>query len=220
MSTLRSSLLTFLLILLTASFSATANDQNFEEITFFYKKGGKLSAQVNRKAAFFKAESKRAIILAHQWGASKERWYDFSNILQKKGMASIALQHVGKDDVLGAIDYLKAKGYTDISLMGASLGGGAVMQAMHTHPDSPISKIVLLGPGSGPALQNSNIPKLIIVSRKDYYSEHAYDAYREATEPKLLKEYPGHDHAQGLFDGEYKQDLIATLLKFLELGNN
>ncbi len=220
MTILRSSILTLFLIFLMGGISAAQGSKNFEEIGFFYHEGGKAAATINRKAAFFKTEGKKAIVLAHQWGATKERWYDFSNILQKRGMASIALQHVGEDDVLGAINYLKAKGYTDISLMGASLGGGAIMRAMDTHPNSTISKIVLLGPGPGPAVQSINIDKLIIVSQKDFYAKRAYDAYREATEPKTLKEYPGYEHAQSLFDGEHKQDLITTLLKFLDLEDN
>lgn len=41
-----------------------------------------------------------------------------------------------------------------------------------------------------------------------------------ADETMNFEEYPGYEHAQSLFDGEHSQDLIDTLLMFLELESN
>lgn len=191
--------------------------QKYEDVTFQYNGAEKAASLIKRNAAFFKADGKKAVILAHQAGAEKEGWYFLSEIFQQKGMASLALQRTGTEDVLGGIDYLKSQGYTDISLLGASLGGGSIMRAMDVRSSPEISRVVLLAPGPGPALQNQKILKLVIVARQDFYSKRAYDAYRESTEPKILKEYPGHDHAQKLFETRHREDLITTVVKFLGL---
>jgi len=211
-----------LFFLITTTLLASKNNDSsekdkylFEEIGFNYNSNNKNS--IKRKASYFPSDNKRAIVLVHQSGETMHSWYFFSNILQKHGMASIALENISVEDILGAIQFLKSKGYIDISLMGASLGGASVLRVMNSYPQTNVSKIILLAPAIGPALI-SDVQKLIVLAKNDFYSDKAYETYKEASSPKLLKEFTGRAHAQKLFKTEHRNDLISELLTFLNLS--
>jgi len=206
---------TIVFIIFISPLISATESQPFTEISFYFHHEEKQPSLIKRKASFFPASANKAVILAHQWGAPKESWYFFSKILQKQNIPSVVLYDSGTDDVLGAVGYLKGKGYKDILLVGASIGGGAIMRAISTAPDPAISKIILLAPGAGPAVKAPDIKKLVIVAKQDFYKKFAYDAFSESVQPKQLKEYSGTEHAQGLFKGPHREDLISTLLKFL-----
>lgn len=196
--------------------AASANDHNFELVEFAYLQPASTEVPYARNGALFRTSTSKAVILAHQWGAKKESWYFLAEILREEGIASLALQNRGTRDVLGAIEFLIAEGYSDIALIGASIGGGAILHALELRPSSPITKVILLAPAKGPALQNSQIGKLVIVAENDFHRKNAYIAYNAASNPKILKEYPGTKHAQDLFEGTHRNDLIETIVEFLK----
>jgi pimeloyl-ACP methyl ester carboxylesterase len=199
---------------------ASANNQNFELVEFTYLQPASTEVPYARNGALFRTSTSKAVILAHQWGAKKESWYFLADILREKGIASLALQSSGTRDVLGAIDFMIAEGYSDITLVGASIGGGAILHALEINPTSPIAKVILLAPAEGPALQNSQIDKLVVVAEKDFFRKNSYIAYNSASNPKTLKEYTGAKHAQDLFESEHKEDLVTTIVEFLKKKPN
>lgn len=212
-------MLKFLLLffLMTSSALASQNSSyGIAEIDLNYNSNNENT--IKRKASYFPFDSKSGVILVHQSGYTMNSWYFFSEILQKHEMASIALENISVDDIRAAVKFLQSKGYKDISLIGASLGGASVLRLMDSHPNIDISKVILLAPAVGPALQ-SNVEKLIIVSKNDFYSDKAYETYNEASKPKLLKEYSGSAHAQKLFNTNHKENLITTIVNFLKVSN-
>ena len=208
----------FLIISNILASSSLDKKHNFlyEDITFL--SNSNTNNPIPRHASYFKSNKKNAVILVHQSGYSKESWYFFSKILKDNNLSSLALENISVDDILGAINFLKENGYKDISLMGASLGGASILRMMNSYSNIDISKIILLAPSIGPALQNK-VEKLIIVSTKDFYSDKAYETYNEASEPKILREYSGTAHAQKLFDTNHKENLITIILNFLKHSN-
>jgi len=200
-----------------ASSTLNTKDNFFYEDVIF-QSNSNINNTIPRHASYFKSNTKNAVILIHQSGYTKESWYFFSKILKDNGLSSLALKNISVDDILGAINFLKINEYENITLMGASLGGASILRVMNTHSNIDISKIILLAPAIGPALQNK-VEKLIIVSKNDFYSDKAYETYNEASAPKLLKEYSGTAHAQKLFDTNHKKNLITTILDFLKDNN-
>ena len=119
-------------------------------------------------------------------------------------------------DVRAGVTYLRDRGCTDIALVGASIGGGAILQALRSNDLPNVRKVVLLAPSSGPVLQGDTILKLFLVAKQDFYKANAYTAYEEASEPKRLLEYDGREHGQALFEGPHAESASSEILEFLK----
>ena len=104
----------------------------------------KVRGGISHKALIYEGGSSKAAVLAHQSGETMESWRKFANILADRGVASISLSSLTPDDVSAAVRYLEIKHYGDITLVGASFGGGAITQALATGDLENIKKVVLL----------------------------------------------------------------------------
>jgi esterase/lipase len=210
----------FLISFTTQSVMATSN--GFELITYTTQDNGVI------EASFFKGgERNLAVIFAHGAIFNKESWYFLAEKLQSKGIASLSIDFRGYGnskkgttnkkslDILGAIDYLKSKGFNSIAIVGGSMGGAAVLSALNTKNDSVIKKVILLAPAGGAGITSTTIKKLLIVSKDEGLFKRVNTIYNESTQPKELKVYPGSYHAQHMFKSDYKNDLISLIIEFL-----
>ena len=170
---------------------------------------------VRNDALFYRGAGKAAAVLAHQSGASMESWHEFATALQQRGIASLSLRRVTADDVTAGINYLKAAGYADISLIGASLGGGAIMQTLSRGDWPQVRRVVMLAPASGPALMSATRDKLFLIAKADFFKSNAYAGYEEAVEPKTLLEFEGRDHGQALLEGAHGETAVSAIMEFL-----
>lgn len=179
------------------------------------------------EASFFKAEQDFVVIFAHGAIFNKESWYFLAERLQKEGISSLSLDFRGYGksksgstnkkslDILGAIDYLKEKGFKKIAIVGGSMGGAAILNALDIKTDAVIEKVVLLAPAGGKGIANESINKLIIVSKNEGLFDRVNTIYNESSSPKELKVYPGSFHAQHMFKADYSNELIELIIKFL-----
>lgn len=210
----------FLLCFSTQSVMATSND--FELITYTTQDNGVI------EASFFKGTDRQlAVIFAHGAIFNKESWYFLAEKLQGKGIASLSIDFRGYGnskkgttnkrslDILGAVDYLKTKGFNSIAIVGGSMGGAAVLSALDTKTDSVIKKVVLLAPAGGAGITSTSIKKLIIVSKDEGLYKRVNSIYNETTQPKELKVYPGSYHAQHMFKADYSNELTNLIIAFL-----
>lgn len=170
---------------------------------------------VVHKALLYRGASVRGAVLAHQSGATKESWHEFARLLAERGISSISLSSVSTYSIRSAIEYLKASGSREIILVGASMGGNAIMQAVRRDDLPIVSKIILLAPSAGPEMVSKTTQKLVIVARRDVFKSGAYTAFKEASEPKILREYEGGDHGQTLLRGPHGKSVLAEILKFI-----
>lgn len=97
---------------------------------------------------------------------------------------------------MGAIVYLKEREVKEIDIIGASMGGAVVLVALTLTHEPLISKVVLLAPAGGPAINSKTIHKLIVVSKNEGLYNRVKSVFNESAEPKILKEYDGNVHAQ------------------------
>ena len=195
-------------IVATPSFSESRHEQVQIESEFGYFNDG----------LYFAGRGGQAAVLVHQSESDKESWKDFAGRLQSKGIASISIDTIGRREVLDAIDFLLARKYKKITLIGASLGGGAVLQAANSAPDS-IEKVVLLSPSAAAILEDNTIKKLFVVSRLDMLAAGSYSVFNDSSEPKRLKEYEGAAHGQGIFKSDDGEDLVKLIFEFLQNTN-
>jgi pimeloyl-ACP methyl ester carboxylesterase len=178
----------------------------------------------------------QAVVLAHGGQFNKESWEKQARILVKAGFRVLAFDFRGygrskgpgqenpgsapfRFDVLAAVRYLRKTGAKTVSVVGASMGGGAAADASIEAPGE-IDRIVLLaGYGDGPP-EKIKGRKLFIVARDDANSDgprlpRIREQYEKVPEPKQLVILDGSAHAQFLFQTDQGERLMSEILRFL-----
>ncbi|RLD20838.1 MAG: hypothetical protein DRI69_05540 [Bacteroidetes bacterium] len=193
----------------------------YKTITYSTEDGGRI------EAALFSASPDKVVIYAHGAVFDKESWFFLAEQFQSVGIASLCLDFRGYGnstgpkldqkyyDILGAIAYLKETGYSEIHVIGGSMGGAAVLEALSQLGEPTIAKAILLAPAGGPPIQSASISKLIIVSKNEGLYSRVKTIYDESAEPKTLKEYDGSAHAQHMFKEEYAEELTQFIIDFI-----
>jgi len=168
-------------------------------------------------AAYFRGDLEKAVIFVPGAVFGKESWYFLAKPLQQMHIASLALDGKSKHDVLSAVELLKHKGFKRILLVGGSMGGAAVLDALEISTDESISKIILLAPSGGSPVKSEHINKLFIVSKKDRLGiyPNVRALYLHSAEPKRILEIDGSEHAQHLFNTPKKESLIKWIIDFV-----
>lgn len=211
-----------LLITMSAqTFSASSGD--YELITYSTEDGGII------EASYFEGGGDFVVIFAHGAIFNKESWYFMAERLQKEGISSLSLDFRGYGnskkgttgkrslDILGAIDYLKRKGFKKVSIVGGSMGAAAVLNALDEKTDAIINSVVLLAPAGGKGIVSESIKKMFIVSKNERLFPRVSSIFKESAEPKELKVYPGTTHAQHMFNAEYGDELVNRIEAFLNI---
>ena len=211
----------FVLLLVLFTLNAPkAIAQSYEVVRFDTEDGGKIEASI------FAAGKTKAIIFAHGAIFNKESWYFLAEAFQSKGVSSLSIDFRGYGnstagsttkkmyDILGAIAYLKQQGFTDINIVGASMGGAAVLMAL-SNSSTARPKVVLLAPAGGPAIASTASDKLFVVAQDEGRIDRVMGIYKASSEPKQIKIYPGRSHAQHLFKTDVRDELIARIINFI-----
>ena len=213
---------TIVIILMVISLQPIISAFNsYELITYTTEDGGVI------EASFFKGNQDLAVIFAHGAIFNKESWYFMTEKLQKENISSLSLDFRGYGnsksgntnkrllDILGAIDYLKEKGFNNIAIVGGSMGGAAILNALDVNIDTVIKKVVLLAPAGGSPIASKAVNKLFVVSKEERLFASVNEIYNESSQPKELKIYPGSFHAQHMFKAEYSNELTNLIINFL-----
>jgi len=213
---------TIVIILMVISLQPIISAFNsYELITYTTEDGGVI------EASFFKGNQDLAVIFAHGAIFNKESWYFMAEKLQKENISSLSLDFRGYGnsksgntnkrllDILGAIDYLKEKGFNNIAIVGGSMGGAAILNALDVNIDTVIKKVVLLAPAGGSPIASKAVNKLFVVSKEERLFASVNEIYNESSQPKELKIYPGSFHAQHMFKAEYSNELTNLIIDFL-----
>ncbi|WP_456424348.1 alpha/beta hydrolase [Lutibacter sp.] len=206
---------------LNAQSKMVANTTHFKLVNYSTEDGGSI------EASFFKASKNLVVIFAHGAVFNKESWYFIAEKLQKKGISSLSIDFRGYGnskkgstnkrslDILGAINFLKEKGLNQIAIVGGSMGGAAVLNALNTKTDKTITKVALLAPAGGNGIMSKSIKKLFVVSKNERLFTRVNKIYNESSKPKELKIFSGASHAQNMFKSAHREELINLILNFL-----
>jgi len=215
----------FLLFLFTLLNSSMVVAKPYELVNFDTGDGGKIGA------SFFHASNSKAVIFAHGAIFNKESWYFLAEAFQRKGITALPLDFRGYGnstpgtttkrmyDILGAISWLKQKGFTNINIVGASMGGAAVLAALKNN-SIPIAKVVLLAPAGGPAISSTEISKFFVAAENEGMFSGIMAIYEASADPKQIKVYPGSIHAQHLFKTDVSEELIELIISFITTGQS
>jgi len=167
------------------------------------------------------------VVLGHGAAFDKESWRPLAEQLAAKGLRVLAIDFRGwgkstagtaKDalfeDLLAAVRHLHRDGAARVSLVGASMGGAAAVQAAARAAPGEIDRLVLLSP-AGSAPERVGGDKLVVASEHEPAIERIQALYEKLAEPKRLVLLPGTAHAQHIFDTDQSKRLTATVVEFL-----
>ena len=182
----------------------------------------------------------RGVVLAHGGRFDRTSWLEQARALANAGFRVVAIDfravvetRAGRDtpclydeaclakDVLAAVTYLLETGARTVSLVGASLGGGAAARAAVEAVPGTIDRVVLLAHMPIAAPEKLQGRKLFIVARDDLGSGDVprlpaiRAQYEKAAPPKELIVLDGSAHAQFIFQTEQRERLMREILRFL-----
>jgi dienelactone hydrolase len=220
-----------ILSMLVVSLLLTVPPAANEHVSFPTQDGGVVYADLYGKGD-------RGVVLAHGGQFNKESWEKQAVVLANAGFRVLAINLRGYGqsrgpgdsnpmdaplhfDVLAAVRYLRKSGVKSVSVVGASMGGGAAADASIAANPGEIDRLVLLaGYGGGPP-EKVKGRKLFIIARDDTEGEGVLrlpklrEYYEKTPEPKELIILDGSAHAQFLFATNQGERLMNEILRFL-----
>jgi len=192
------------------------------EVSFSTADGGEIHALLY-------SSGEHAVVLAHGGVFNKESWTPLAPRLAEAGMQVLAIDFRGYGlskpgshgknlylDIIAAVSYLKEHGATRVSVLGASMGGGAAERAATFAAPGEIDRLILLAPAAIPKPEEIQANRILyITSEGDPSVDRTRQQYENAPEPKSLKILPGDAHAQHIFKTEQAEALIDLILAAL-----
>ena len=190
-------------------------------------------------AADIYGKGDRGLVLAHGGRFDRTSWRQQATEFATAGFRVVAIDfraaveaRAGREgaclydetclakDVLAAVRYLRQTGAKSVSMVGASLGGGAAAQASADAAVGEVERVVLLAHMPIAAPEKIQGRKLFIVARYDTGSAgprlpEIQAQYAKAREPKQLVVLEASAHAQFLFQTSSATPLMRTIVRFL-----
>lgn len=182
----------------------------------------------------------RGVVLAHGGRFDRASWRAQATELAAAGFRVVAIDfraavetRAGREtpclydeaclakDVLAAVGYLRRTGATDISLVGASLGGAGVARASADSAVGTIDRLVLLAHMPVRLPESMRGAKLFIVAQDDPGPGGAprltaiRAQYEKARDPKELMVVAGRAHAQEIFATPEGNRVLREVIRFL-----
>lgn len=216
--------------LIISVFVLAANVAAQKTVSFPTEDGGLIFADVY-------GESDKAVVLAHGGQFNKESWAKQARALVAAGFRVMAIDFRGYGkskgpgdsdpmdaplqlDVLAAVHYLRNAGAKSVSIVGASMGGGAAGDASIASRTGEIDRIVMLGAAPNGPADKLKSASLFIVARDDASDDGPRlpgirRQYEKAPEPKKLIVVDGSAHAQFLFQTNQGPRVMHEILSFL-----
>jgi len=215
-----------LILVFLLSFAARAQ----EPVSFSTQDGGLIQAQLYRAG-------EHGVVLVHGGRFNKESWEKQARALTNAGFTALAIDLRGygkskgpgdtdlftaplQNDVLAAFKYLQEHGSKKISLLGASLGGGAVAEASARIDSKDLAAVILLA-ATPDHPEKMRGRKFFIIAREDIGSGDIprlpkfREQFTKAPEPKKILILDGSAHAQFLFSTPQADRLVREILAFL-----
>jgi pimeloyl-ACP methyl ester carboxylesterase len=188
---------------------------------------------ITLRGTLFPGGGDLAVVLAHQGAGqiTQKAWHTFAELAARDGITALPFDFRDDfggpldKDVVAAIQFLRARGYTKIACIGASMGGTSCLKAALTEE---LAGIGIVGSawttGGGVMIERKDLagltmPKLFVTTDNDRFTgipATVKSIYQASPDPKEFKEYPGTAHGTEIFSTDNRDDFRALLLGFLE----
>ncbi len=173
----------------------------------------------------------RAVILCHGQSWDATGWRDLAPKFVARGVPALALNFRGYDgstgkttsestvpDVGAAKAWLKGAGAREIALVGASMGGHAVLGSSFERDVECVVSISAPVQAVDDALSRKvSGRKLFICANEDTYgaAPHVLRTFEVCDGPKTLLMFGGKEHSVGMFHAPYGPEVVAAMLDFV-----
>ncbi len=195
-----------------------------------------ISDDVILSAHLFGRENEPVVILSHMRPNDQTAWYAFAQQLAAQGYAALTFDFRGygqstggkdfetlDDDLNAVIKYMRDRGWTEVFLVGASMGATT---SLVVAGDADVKAVVALSPPAEfegqdalAAVADLRVPKLLVASEGDAPALQFDELYEAAAGPKEETFYPGNAHGTDLFDPEKNEQAAAVsgrIIDFLD----
>jgi len=178
--------------------------------------------------------ARRAVVLCHGQSWDATGWRDIAPLFVELGIPAIAINFRGYDgstgkttfesvvvDVAAAKSYLRERGAAEIALVGASMGGYAVLASSFERDIECVVSVSSPVEALDDALaRRVTGRKLFICADEDSYgaAPHVARAFGAAASPKMLVMHGGKEHSAGMFHAPYGPSVLQTILDFVAAG--
>ena len=193
----------------------------FREISYQTRDGGIIFGNLY-------GEGPHAVLLGHGAVFDKESWDHLARRLAAEGHQALAVDFRGygkstagrsrgglHEDIIGGIRYLRERGAARVSVIGASMGGGAVGDAVTELEPGDIDGLILLAAVPTRSPERLQGRKLFIVSGGDGSRASVEMQFQAASEPKTLTVLTGSAHAQHIFRTALGEELTDIMLAWI-----
>jgi len=218
----------FLAVIVALVLAAVSQAQ--KAVSFPTADGGVVSADLY-------GAGERGVVLAHGGRFKKGSWEKQAQALAAAGFRVLAIDFRGYGqsrgpgdsdpmsaplhlDVLAAVRYLRKSGAKKVSVVGASMGGGAAGDASILSEPGEIDRLVFLGAAPNGPAEKLKAASLFIVARDDASEDGLRlpgirAQYEKVPQPKELIIVDGSAHAQFLFQTDQGEKIMREILRFL-----
>jgi dienelactone hydrolase len=177
-----------------------------------------------------------AVVFAHMYPNDQQAWWGFASEVAGQGYAALTFDFRGygetggsKDiahidrDLAAAVRYLDDGGYQRVILVGASMGGTAVLKvAARDEFKGLVAGVVAVsapqafeGLVAQDDVANIEAPMLFVASEGDGSAVDSLESlYEKATGPKEQQVYSGDAHGTGLLESDHAAEFKALLFDF------
>lgn len=184
------------------------------------------------------------VVLAHMFPADQTSWWAFARVLAAKGFTVLTFDFRGYcpggaagcsegqrdvaamwQDVVGAVDFMVARGLVRVMLVGASMGGTASLLAAAQPGVSIVAIVALSAPQSFEGLTadptvlgNVTAAKLFVAGNGDPTgaATAAQAMYDESPPPKQVEIVTSSDHGTDLLTGNQSGRVQTLIMGYLE----
>lgn len=214
--------LIFVLMAVIVGSGARAAAVEPTEVSFATADGGEIHALLY-------GSGDHAVVLAHGMVFDKESWARLVPRLVEADLQVLAIDFRGYGlskpgshgknlylDIIAAVSYLKEHGATRVSVLGASMGGGAAERAATFAGPGEIDRLILLAPAAIPKPEQIYANHILYITTEgDPSVDRTRQQYEHAPEPKSLEILPGDAHAQHIFKTEQSEALVEVIVEAL-----
>ncbi|HEY7270435.1 MAG TPA: alpha/beta fold hydrolase [Dehalococcoidia bacterium] len=177
----------------------------------------------------------RAVIFAHMYPNDQRAWQPFARELAATGVAALTFDFRGYGESAGSKDpsksdhdlnyallFLKSRDYPLIYLVGASMGGTAVLKVAAAQDTAGIvtisAPVTFMGLDATASLPKIKTPKLVLASKNEAEGggQSAMQIYAAVPDPKTVFIFDGSAHGTDLLQGPNAADLKAKITAFIQ----
>lgn len=199
-------------------------NMNFKEVDFETADGGDI------KGSLF-GSYPNIVVMAHGRVFNKESYYDLCDIFLKNKISSLSFDFRGYgnseqgsagadaygEDIAGAVNFVKGLDFVkSITLLGSSMGGGAVLNASKSYKPSEIKSVIVLSPVFIEGVNSIDVPIHYLGTEGEKFAEGIRKMHEITESPKTIHLFKGSVHAQNIFATESKDELVSLIISYVK----